>query len=284
MRGPRPDIIVSARLETPWMRVQLAARLDPVPLTVEWQEAEAHLFCSLSGPVPGRVHSAGARLNARPPIGEVFFVPAGMPFEFVGEAGGNHQHVSWRFHAAGPGAPLDGLATLAREHTERCFDIRNRTLTLSLRRVAAELRQPGLASELLTDALTRGALVDLTRHLSEADAAGSAQGGLAGWRLKRIEERLADADGEAPTVGELAALVGLSADHLARAFRQTTGETLHQYAERVRLNRAKAFLADTALPLKEIARRLGFARPSGFSAAFRRLAGETPLHYRQRSR
>ena len=61
-----------------------------------------------------------------------------------------------------------------------------------------------------------------------------------------------------------------------RLFREATGETVKSYVERVRLTKAKALLSGTELPLKEISARLGFASPSGFSVAFRRLAGETP--------
>jgi len=41
-------------------------------------------------------------------------------------------------------------------------------------------------------------------------------------------------------------------------------------------------LMTTDLPIKQIAGQLGFANPSGFTIAFRRVAGETPGSFRRR--
>ena len=57
-----------------------------------------------------------------------------------------------------------------------------------------------------------------------------------------------------------------------RAFRRTTGQTLMR------------LLSGTDLLLKEIAFRLGFPSQSGFSIAFRRVTGATPLQFRQEFR
>jgi AraC-like DNA-binding protein len=43
-------------------------------------------------------------------------------------------------------------------------------------------------------------------------------------------------------------------------------------------------LADTNMPVKDIAFRLGFSDPSAFSRAFRRWTGGAPASYRQQHR
>jgi AraC-like DNA-binding protein len=46
------------------------------------------------------------------------------------------------------------------------------------------------------------------------------------------------------------------------------------------ISKARDFLLQTELPLKEIAYQLGFRRPSNFSDAFRAATGETPGRFR----
>lgn len=62
----------------------------------------------------------------------------------------------------------------------------------------------------------------------------------------------------------------------------STGQTLHDFMEDVRVARAKSLLTDTNLPLKVISYRLGFCHPSAFSFAFRKATGEAAREYRQR--
>ena len=65
-------------------------------------------------------------------------------------------------------------------------------------------------------------------------------------------------------------------------YKSTTGHTLHNFIEELRVSRAKALLLDTNLPLKVISHKLGFCHPSAFSFAFKKTAGESPRAFRQR--
>ena len=58
--------------------------------------------------------------------------------------------------------------------------------------------------------------------------------------------------------------------------------TLYAYVDSVRIDRARALLAEGELTLKEIARASGFSTACYFSTAFRRATGETPAGYRTR--
>ncbi|WP_407522540.1 helix-turn-helix domain-containing protein [Methylobacterium oryzisoli] len=82
-------------------------------------------------------------------------------------------------------------------------------------------------------------------------------------------------------VADLAALVGLSANHFGRCFRTTTGLPPYAFLTRRRLERAAVLLADTSLPVIEIAAMVGYVNPSQFSSAFRRHKGVTPLEWRR---
>ena len=56
-----------------------------------------------------------------------------------------------------------------------------------------------------------------------------------------------------------------------------------EYVQRRRLLTAAAQLAQTSLPVTEIALNCGFASPGYFAACFRRLLGCTPGQYRSRT-
>ena len=103
-----------------------------------------------------------------------------------------------------------------------------------------------------------------------------------GWGGDRAPD--AEAADASLSIGLLAELCCISSGHLMRAFKQTTGETVHSYVERVRLTKAQRLLCETNLPLKAIAAELGFSTPSSFSFAFRRATGEPPKVFRQQFR
>jgi AraC family transcriptional regulator len=75
----------------------------------------------------------------------------------------------------------------------------------------------------------------------------------------------------------------LSERYFSKLFREQTGCSVAQYIKSVQLNKAKAYLLETDLPLKEIAHRLGFSTPANFSSAFRAATGSTPGQFRNLS-
>lgn len=77
----------------------------------------------------------------------------------------------------------------------------------------------------------------------------------------------------------LAARMGLSRRTLQRRL-AAEGLTFEGLVERVRRRRATRCLRRTAMPVKELAYRLGFADPSTFSRAFKRWTGASPSDWR----
>jgi AraC family transcriptional regulator len=168
---------------------------------------------------------------------------------------------------------------------EACADISAPVIEEPLLRLARELAEPGFAATMLVEALSVGIMIDMARYLQRMPASSEERrSGLDARRLARIRDYIESSDETAPSLSDLARLCGMSERHLIRRFRETTGETVKSYVERIRLSKAKALLSGTELPLKEISARLGFASPSGFSVAFRRLAGETPTAFRRHFR
>ena len=109
----------------------------------------------------------------------------------------------------------------------------------------------------------------------------SRHGGLAPWQEKRAKEFLgARLDGEV-SLAELARECSLSASHFARAFRQSTGTSPHQWLLRRRVDRAMELLVEPRRSLTEVALACGFADQSHFTRVFTRSVGVSPGAWRR---
>jgi len=87
-----------------------------------------------------------------------------------------------------------------------------------------------------------------------------------------------------PRVAELAAVAGCSTDALDRRVRRVFGLSPGQLVLRLRIDRARELLAETDVPLSEVATACGFYDQPALSRQFARLAGESPGHYRRCAR
>ena len=74
--------------------------------------------------------------------------------------------------------------------------------------------------------------------------------------------------------------VNLSVPKLQAGLKQLTGHTLGCYHEQVKIKAAKSLLEETDLPLKAIARKVGFKTHSHFGEVFKRITQMTPSAYR----
>jgi AraC family transcriptional regulator len=109
-------------------------------------------------------------------------------------------------------------------------------------------------------------------------------GGLSPWQLRRVLDFLAAHLSDDPTIAELARECGLSSGYFARAFRQTTGVTPHQWLIRKRVERARGLLLGNGLGLADIALVCGFVDQSHFTRVFAKFEGDSPGRWRQRNR
>lgn len=162
----------------------------------------------------------------------------------------------------------------------------------------AELQRPGYKTSV--SALCAQILVRLARLRANAqpmtrklDAGHAAQAGavapLVPMRLtpahyvERAREFL-HADYRRPiALPELAERVGLSVTHLHRLFVGQLRQAPMTYLRQYRLKRAGEMLAQTARPVREIAREVGFPEPERFTKAFRRTFGCSPRDYRKQA-
>ena len=104
---------------------------------------------------------------------------------------------------------------------------------------------------------------------------------LAPWALKRVIDLVEARLDEELSLAELAGAARLSSSHFARAFKRTTGVAPYRYVLARRIGRAQSLLADTRLPIIEVAARCGYSDPGHFATLFRRETGYSPRQYRK---
>ena len=103
-------------------------------------------------------------------------------------------------------------------------------------------------------------------------------------RLLRAKDRMDAASHEEWPVPRLASVSGVSEAHFARSFKQAFGVPPYRYLLTRRVERAKALLRETDLPVTEIAFQPGWASLGTFGRTFRDITGESPSAVRDRER
>ena len=87
---------------------------------------------------------------------------------------------------------------------------------------------------------------------------------------------------EAWPVQRLARVSSVSEAHFARSFKDAFGVPPHRYLLTRRIERAKALLRDTGMPILDIALQTGWNSLGTFGRTFRDITGESPGELRQR--
>jgi len=101
-------------------------------------------------------------------------------------------------------------------------------------------------------------------------------------RLLRARDHMDAASHEDWPVTRLARISGVSPAHFSRSFKLAFGIPPHRHLLTRRIERAKALLRDTDLPVTEVAFATGWKSLGTFSRTFRDVTDETPTAFRDR--
>jgi AraC family transcriptional regulator len=146
------------------------------------------------------------------------------------------------------------------------------------RRVHDEMRRMDAAAPLAIEGLLLELVASASRMREQNGGSGRPR-----W-LEDARDRIHMELAAHPSLTGLAESVGVHPVTLARAFRRAFGCTVGEYVRSLRIERAARQLADTDLPLAEIALAEGFSDQSHFSNLFRRHTGLSPFQFRRASR
>lgn len=174
-------------------------------------------------------------------------------------------------------------ADLAAEIAPRVND-RDPLLHAHLALLSQELKA-GDVPELALIEHTIGLIVRrLIKRAPEIDAPRTRCRRLSSKVLQQIAEYVDAHLSDKMSLSELAAFANMPAFRFSRDFKLSTGLAPHQYILRRRVRRAEHLLANTNIPISEIAFTTGFSSQSHLTNAFTRFAGQPPKAYRRYSR
>lgn len=201
----------------------------------------------------------------------------------------------WEWATVGEGAPGVVLACGALRATHRqttgLFDYLRAPLVESVAESAMfrrsfqqlldELAAPRPGTRALAEALMKQCLIVLLRrHVASGRCQAPWLAALEQPRLGPAVIAMLDAPEAPHSLQSLAERAGMSRAAFAERFRATFERPPMAFLRDVRLRRAARLLAETDLPVKTVAGRVGFASRSHFSRAFKASFGADPAAYR----
>ncbi len=272
-----------AVIAAPHCRVEMIQGEWPKPLEEHvWRDGRIFVAMLLRSPFyRAEAHFAGVS-STYEQIGNIFLVPPDC--ELIGRStGGKFRAISCVFD---PDALPEGadLGTLNEMQLARSLDIGTQLTRLLMDRLMQEMAAPGFGAEALAESIGTTILLECLRQLRQdgqgEDAPDKRAQGLQLRHMRMIDDYLEAINVGMPSIGEIARLCGINAHYFCRLFRTRMGQSPGRYLADWRLRRAEKLLADTDLPLKEIAHRLGFSNAANFSTAFRTERRLTPGAYR----
>lgn len=278
---PVAKLVVSAEIELATARVQLARFNYGGPNEARFCRDDVFWVDACLTPRRPNDHARyvdhwGPHRYTR--LGPIIVLPPGQRLHLT-SAGGRRTSLICQLRAEAVRRCLPDGFEFTDRRLEACLDIASATIRNLMLRLAKELQDPGVRSMDLAEAIAVQLSIELARYLTAASGEIDT-GGLASWRVRAIDKRLA-MGGPPPTLAELAELCNLSIRQLTRAFRTSRGCSIGDYLAQNRIETAKRRLA-TEESIKSIAAALGFSSPSTFTYTFRRAAGVTPREFRTR--
>jgi AraC family transcriptional regulator len=107
------------------------------------------------------------------------------------------------------------------------------------------------------------------------------RGGLTPARLRKVTELVHARMDSDLSLEEMAGAAGLSITHFSQMFRESTGQSPHQFVLRRRVERAKEMLRAVEMRVLDVAVACGFKTQQHFARVFRSVCGASPTEYRQ---
>jgi AraC family transcriptional regulator len=148
-------------------------------------------------------------------------------------------------------------------------------LSAMVRALLDEATTGGSSGSLFIDQLTTAIAMRLACHAPSGIERVPTRSGIGKNRLSRVTDLIEGTLESAITVGDLAAVAGLSPAHFARAFKRETNETPHAFVMRRRIERARELMA-SGTSIAEAALGCGFTDQAHLSRVFKLRFGMTP--------
>lgn len=219
--------------------------------------------------------------------GEMILLDAGVPHRLIVEDGSSCRMLNVEFAFTEYGGVAPSVSRLVREE-EALADLLQspfNSLVLSdqeevfhvLKALVLELDQQGKRGNSMAHLLFSELLLRLSRLRRESLPASGQPSQL---YVRRAVEFLHQNYDRIIQVKEVALTVNVHPGYLQRIFRTHTGQTLTDYLNRLRMEKARMLLGQSEIPVAEIADYVGISSRQYFHLLFKKYTGCTPIEYR----
>ncbi|MEO6093566.1 MAG: helix-turn-helix transcriptional regulator [Novosphingobium sp.] len=276
-----PTMIVEAELGSPAMIARIVRFDIPAPTATPLRASGFYQInmCLTPRPLNARAcYSARWGPHRFERLGDIFMVPPDEEMFIKGESG-RQATIVCDLDPDALHAVVGQELRWSDQQLATTLDITSARIRALLFRLTEEVRHPGFAAPQLFEFMAGEFAVEIGRYCLEVHER-PVTGGLSGWRLRLIDERLAD-EGAAPSLAEVARLCNLSVRQMTRGFRISRGCSIGDHIEQRRMEAAKRQLM-RGDSVKTIAFAMGFGSSSSFTFAFRRAVGISPSQFRAR--
>jgi AraC-like DNA-binding protein len=164
----------------------------------------------------------------------------------------------------------------------RLFGLMDGAVGERLRRIFREIEESSTAAEHAVHGELLLLLADVIRHHArqKTKGRGASTPDRGSEIVRQAKAYLNENFDRNIHLGDVAWHLRLSEEHLARVFRQHTGETIAGVIRRMRINKAKRLLLASNESMTSITRSCGFCSLPVFSTNFKKQTGTNPLAYR----
>jgi AraC-like DNA-binding protein len=146
--------------------------------------------------------------------------------------------------------------------------------------IAEECERPGEPADSYGENLSLALFLALLR-MNGGGVRENYRSRLAPWQLNLVTEFVRTHLAETLQLSQLAAISRLSTSHFGRAFKGSTGLPPHRWHLNMRIEEARAMLADVNASLADVACATGFADQSHFTRVFTKIVGVSPGAWRR---
>lgn len=287
---PRAQLIASSAA-LGWKGIGLELRSHPAGEIAAIQPDQVEVTIAVAGERDAFVSRKGAGLRQETPVlpGQIWISPVGVVEDDIRIT----QPLSRILHLYLPTRPPASLAEVlggrsfggdSLRYLAGVQDDLIRQIGVTL---LSEVAQPTPGGRVLAESLANTLTIRLLQTYANGKPAGPVQTPqrwrLDDLRMRRVIEFMRANLEENIGLEELAAVAHLSPFHFSRLFKRSTGIPPHRYLANLRLEAAKQMLAQTRLPVAEIAQACGLSSQANFSRAFKQATGLTPGEYRSLS-
>src|SRR5215472_11020495 len=261
-----------------WNGVALESHTVPAGFIHLHEHPEHFIEVVLHGNVSYEVSRRGQTRRFISQPGTICLLPRGSEHEvhWLRET----QHLVLALRPGLLSAALEETALESNIELREHWDLVDRHISALLTAMMVDLEDGSPAGTLYSDSLANSLAVYLLKRYSNlTPKLERYRGGLSRSMLNRVLEHITANLSDKLDLSVLAKVAGVNIYHFARAFKQSTGESPHQYVLRRRIEKAKEFLVHAQLSVIETSARTGFVDQSHFSKVFRRLVGVGPSEY-----